>query len=361
LNFLIIGAGAIGCLVGGKLAQQNHAVTLVGRPRFAQIVREQGLILREPTGSYAIRNLTVAGSLAEAFAEGQPAYDLAIFTVKSYDTAKALVELSQAVRAANTALPVALSLQNGVGNEEEIAATVGSANLIAGSITTPVSVPQPGVIQISKAHYSVGLSPWHPALSTGILNATAKALQAAGFTVILYPDARGLKWTKVLMNLLGNAASAILDEAPRTLFAEPKLVDLEIDALRETLAVMRSAGIAPVNFDRYPFQWLAPLLRHLPKPVLRQFLRAQAGARGDKMPSLQIDLSAGKRQSEVNWLNGAVVRLGQEKGVPTPVNQLLTETLVDLVQNQEKRAAWQHNHARLVAAVEAYRGKNRRQ
>jgi 2-dehydropantoate 2-reductase len=351
LNFLIIGAGAIGCLVGGKLAQQGHAVTLVGRPRFAQIVREQGLILREPTGNHEIRNLTVAGSLAEAFASGQPAYDLAIFTVKGYDTAKALVELSQAVQTSGAAMPIALSLQNGVGNEEEIAATVGSTNLIAGSITTPVSVPQPGVIQISKAHYSVGLSPWQPAVSLDVLSATEQALQAAGFTVIRYPDAHGLKWTKVLMNMVGNATSAILDESPRTIFADPKLVDLEIDALREALAVMRRAGIAPVNFDRYPFQWLAPLLRHLPKWLLRQFLRAQAGARGDKMPSLQIDLSAGKKQSEVTWLNGAVVRLGQEKGVPTPINQLLTETLVDLVQNPEKRAAWQHNHARLVAAV----------
>jgi len=351
LNFLIIGAGAIGCLVGGKLAQQNHAVTLVGRPRFVEIVRTQGLILRDPTGSHAIRNLTVVGSLAEAFMPGQLAYDLAVFTVKSYDTTKALVELSQAVQATGVAMPVALSLQNGVGNEEAIAATVGSANLIAGSISTPVSVPQLGVIQISKAHYSVGLSPWHPAISAAILNATEQALQAAGFTVTRYPDARGLKWTKVLMNLLGNAASAILDESPRVIFADSKLVDLEIDALREALAVMRSASIAPVNFDRYPFQWLAPLLRYLPKLVLRKFLRAQAGARGDKMPSLQIDLSNGKKQSEVGWLNGAVVRLGQEKGVPTPVNQLLTETLSDLVQNQEKRAAWQHNHARLVAAV----------
>jgi len=359
LNFLIIGAGAIGCLVGGKLAQQGYAVTLVGRPRFAQVVREQGLVLRDPQGSQTIRNLTVAGSLAEAFTQTEHDYDLAIFTVKSYDTAQALSELTQAVRTTGAKLPVALSLQNGAGNEEALAAVLGDANVIAGSISTPVSVPQPGVIQIDKAQYSIGLCPWQATGTTAPTGAAQEALQKAGFTVTRYPDARGLKWTKLLMNIVGNATSAILDEAPRTIFTDAQLLDVEIRALREALAVMHRAGIKPVNFAKYPFKWLAPLIRYAPKALIRKALRAQSGARGDKMPSLQIDLSAGKKQNEVSWLNGAVVRLGQAQGMRTPVNQMLTETVLTLVQQPEQRTGWQHNHARLLEEVEGYmkRGK----
>ncbi|MFN8486945.1 MAG: ketopantoate reductase family protein [Caldilineaceae bacterium] len=355
MNFLIIGAGAIGCLVGGKLAQHGYAVTLVGRPRFAQVVREQGLILRDGQGSHTIRNLTVAGSLAEAFAQADHAYDLAVFTVKSYDTAQALSELTQAIQTAGVKLPVALSLQNGVGNEEALAAVFEDAKVIAGSISTPVSVPQPGVIQIDKAQYRVGLCPWQATGATAPTDAVQQALQKAGFTVTRYPEARGLKWTKLLMNIVGNATSAILNEAPREIFGDAQLLDVEIAALREALAVMGSAGINPVNFAKYPFKWLAPVIRYAPKGLIRKALRAQSGARGDKMPSLQIDLSAGKKQNEVSWLNGAVVRLGQAQSVRTPVNQLLTETVLTLVQQPEQRTGWQHNHARLLEEVEAYR------
>lgn len=355
MNFLIIGAGAIGCLVGGKLAQQGYRVTLVGRPRFAQIVREQGLVLREPQGNFTIRNLTVTGSIAEAFTLAEHAYHLAIFTVKSYDTAQALSELTQAIQTAGAPLPVALSLQNGVGNEEALAAHFGTANVVAGSITTPVSVPQPGVIQIDKVQYRIGLCPWQPTGATTVVNDAQEALQKAGFTVTRYPDARGLKWTKLLMNIVGNATSAILDEAPRDMFADAQLLNVEIDALREALGVMRSAGIAPINFAKYPFKWLAPLICYAPKELIRKALRAQAGARGDKMPSLQIDLSAGKTKNEVSWLNGAIVHLGKAQGVHTPVNQILTETVLDLVQHPEQRTSWRHNHARLFEAVEAYK------
>ena len=352
MNILIIGAGAIGCLVGGKLAQSGATLTLVGRPRLAEIIQRQGLVLRDPQGnSTTVDNMRIVGTIAKAFASGDLPYDLAIFTVKSYATEETLAELVADVQATSSMMPLMLSLQNGVGNEEAMATAVGAANVLAGSITTPVSVVQPGVIQVEKAQFSIGLGAWQPALVYEQIATLQHVFQNAGFTVQIYPDAACLKWTKLLMNLVGNATSAILDEAPTALFADPALVDVEIEALRETLRVMRQARIKPVNFGRYRFKLLAPLIQIAPKPLLRQFLRAQTGARGDKMPSLQIDLNAGKGQSEVGWLNGAVVRTGQAIGVATPVNQVLTDTLLNLVQGPEQRASWRNNHARLLAAL----------
>lgn len=356
MNFLIIGAGAIGCVVGGKLAMAGHTVTLVGRQRFVDTLREQGLVLREAGGSRQVRDIQAVASIADAYQPPRPHYDLVIFTMKGYDTAAALIELQEALKAANRPTPVILSLQNGVGNEESIAALLGSTQVLAGTITTPVSVPAPGVIQIERPSYFIGLSPWHPAMASGLLDAAQVALQEAGFTVVIYPEAQSMKWTKLLMNMVGNATSALLDEPPSDIFADLTLVDLELDAWREALQVMRRGAIAPLNLGHYPFRLLAPFIRWLPKSLLRGIFRSQVrGARGGKMPSLQIDLSAGKGRSEIHWLNGAVVKKGQELGVATPVNQMLTDALSTVVTDPAQRDLWRHDHLRLALLATEYR------
>ena len=115
-------------------------------------------------------------------------------------------------------------------------------------------------------------------------------------------------------------------------FADPRIANLEIDALREALRVMAAAGIPPLNMEKYPLGTLAPLLRFGPRALLRPALhRIVGGARGGKMPSLFLDLDAGKCGSEIGWYNGAIVRKGEEVGVETPVNLLLTQTVRQLV------------------------------
>ncbi len=154
------------------------------------------------------------------------------------------------------------------------------------------------------------------------------------------------------MNMVGNPSSAILDEAPRDMFTDVQIIDLEIQAMREALAVMHALKIAPVNFDPYPFKVLTPMIRFLPKVFIRRFMKPKSDdARGIKMPSLNIDLSMGKSRSEIFWLNAVIVQRGMEKGVATPVNQVLTATLIDLVKNPQNWALWRHNHKRLVDAV----------
>lgn len=351
MNLLIIGAGAIGCLVGGKLAASGQRVTLVGRPRFAEIVNAQGLLLTGAGETQCVRALRAVGSLAEAFSRASEEYDLAILTVKSYDTATTLHELQTAAAIVQAPLSPMLSLQNGVGNEETIAAVLGRRHVIAGTITTPVQVLNPGVIQIEKPRHFIGLSQWDVRKPTARLMAIREALREAGFTVKSYRNADAMKWTKLLTNMVGNATSAILDEPPAQLFADDGLVDLEIRAWREAFAVMNQMGIAPVNLGKYPLGWLAPLIRSLPAAWLRPVLRSQVrSGRGSKMPSLQIDLSARKSQSEVAWLNGAVAQKGTALGVPTPLNSLLTETLLTLVHHPNERLSWRHNHQRLIEA-----------
>jgi 2-dehydropantoate 2-reductase len=350
LNTLIIGAGAIGSLIGARLALSNHLVTFAARPSFVDAVRSRGLLFTDESGGHTVRNIRAVAGIEQAFTRAETAFDLAILTVKSYDTAAALDELRATLEQTGAPAPAMLSVQNGVGNEEAIAAAIPNVTVIAGSITTPVTVPAPGEIRVEKPRYGLGLGLWRGAPAAEIFPAVQELLGGAGFAVKAYASAEGMKWTKLLMNMLGNATCAILDEPPQVVFADSRMVNLEIAAWREALAVMRQAGIPAVNLDGYPFGLLAGLIRFAPDIAIRPVLRSQIrGARGGKMPSLHIDLAAGKRQNEVLWLNGAIVRRGASEGAPTPVNRLLTDTLLDLAAHPEQRTAWAGAHERLAA------------
>lgn len=357
-NVLIIGAGAIGCLIGGKLALANQGVTLVGRRAFVEQVRSRGLQLTDENGAHTVRALRAAASQLEAYDRSESAFDLAIFTVKSYDTAAAVDELRQALADTGAPPPALLSVQNGVGNEEMLAQVLPAAPIVAGSITTPVSVEGPGIIRIDKPRYRLGLAMWgkmkQEASSDAdpLFSGMCGLMEMAGFDVKPYPDAASMKWTKLLMNMTGNATCAILDEPPKAVFADNRMVDLEITAWREALAVMRAIQIAPVDLERYPFGKLAPLIRYAPAPLIRPVLRKQiGGARGGKMPSLHIDLHGNKGKSEVRWLNGAVVDKGRSIGIATPVNLALSDILQRLVEHPEERSAWKGAHDRLWQAT----------
>ncbi len=386
VRIMVIGAGAIGCFVGGKLAAAGFDVTLVGRARTAAALRARGLELRASDGAaQTVRSLAAVASVREAFlsqsqepgraslsaetANLSTGFDLAILAVKSYDTSAALDELAEAAAMGVGPLPPVLSLQNGVGNEEAIDARLGPSLAIAGTITAPVEVLEPGTVQVTKPGYAVGLARWMAASSENVgrrhedgsstskvsLPAISRYFASAGIPAKVYADAPGMKWSKLLMNMIGNATSAILAEPPGVTFADTRIANLEIDALREALRVMNAAGIPPMNVEKYPLGALAPLLRFGPRALLRPALhRIVGGARGGKMPSLFLDLDAGKSGSEIGWYNGAIVGRGEEVGVETPVNLLLTQTVRQLVAEPQLRAAWRGNFARLAHA--AYSG-----
>ena len=354
LRILIIGAGAIGCFVGGKLASAGYTVTLVGRARTAAALNSRGLELFLADGTEEkVPSVSAVASVHEAF---PGTYDIAVLAVKSYDTATVLDELASS----GGALPsTILSLQNGVGNEEEIAARFGPQRVLAGTITAPVEVREPGTVQVTKPSFAIGLADYsegsevaEKATHSSLLSSLSSHFSAAGIPAKLFQDSRSMKWSKLLMNMIGNATSAILAEPPDVTFSDTRIANLEIDALREALRVMAAAGIHTLNMEKYPLRTLTPLLRFGPRPLLRTALqRIVGGARGGKMPSLFLDLESGKRGSEVGWYNGAIVRKGVEVGIQTPVNRLLTETVEQLAAEPQSRAGWRGNVERLAAAA----------
>lgn len=348
MRVLIIGAGAVGSFIGARLALVGHEVTLAGRPGWAAAVRAGGLTLIEPDGSRQTAKVAAAPSIAAAFSTSALAsaspYDLALLTVKAYDTAQVIAELT----AATPASPPLLTLQNGVGNEEALAEVFGDYRVVAGAIDTPVSVPAAGQVQVHRPRFRAGLAPVGEAAP--VIQAAA-LLHDAGLRTDVFADYRRLKWTKLLLNLPANAQCAILDWTPARVMADPVAARLEARAWQEALAVTTALRVRPVTLAGYPVGLIAPIARRIAPKLLAAGLRGLvSGGRGSKLPSLHIALASGK-PSEVAWLNGAVATYGARLGVPTPVNQALAELVGNLTASRDAWDAWRGRPERIAALI----------
>lgn len=356
MRFLVVGAGAIGCLVGGRLAAAGHDVTLVTRDWLADTIADSGLRLNISGQTVYVPDLAAVTTVTEAVLEFGP-FDLVLFTMKAYDTATGIRELRAAlayVEPDRDDRPLRiLSLQNGVGNEQLLSEAFGVEHVIAGVITAPAEMPVPAVVRASTG--AIGLAALSPQTPIAPI---AAAFRTAEFPTRMYRDWRALKWSKLLLNMLGNATSAILDWPPEQVFEDPTLFELEWRAWREALAVMYAQNIEVVSLPGYPLPWVIRLLRWVSPSVIRPvFRRAIARGRGGKMPSLQIDLERGRSNSEVTVLNGAVVEAGRQLNIPTPVNTALTQTLMDIAQGRVGWETFRGRPDRLVAVVESKAGE----
>lgn len=331
LKFLIFGSGAIGTYIGGSLILAGQAVTFVEREKNIEELKVRGLRLdltldekRKTQEAFIIesRAFTFASSLEEALKFGP--FDVAIVALKSYDT-PALIE---SIKPLAEKMPPILCLSNGVDNEPLIAETLGKDKVIYGTVTTAVRKRNVGDVILEKLR-GVGVAAGHP-LSERLVDIFNEAF----LKCLLYPHAESMKWSKLFTNLVANASSAILNMNARQVLSNKHSYKLEIAMLHECLAVMKAMKLEVVDVPRTPAQALAfatkiPLW--ISKPIVS---RVAGGGRGNKMPSFHIDLHSGRGKSEVEYLNGAVVRAGKRLGIPTPVNELLTNTLLALTRKE---------------------------
>ena len=340
MKFLIFGAGAIGTYVGGSLVLADHLVVFLERPDAGAELRQHGLCLEINGQTRRIENPQVSTSLEEAIAFGP--FDAAVFALKSYDTQAAL----QTLVTYKASLPPVLCLQNGVENEALLASVLGNDQVIAGTVTSSIGRRGVGDILLERSR-GIGVAAGQP-----LADSLVAALDDAGLPARLYPDGAGMKWSKLLTNLLANASAAILDMTPAEVFSHPGLYRLEIDQLREALAVMDAQGIKVVNLPGTPVRALSFVARVLPLSLSRLLLRRAVGSgRGAKMPSLHIDLHRGRGKSEVDTLNGAVVRYGERCGISTPVNRLFNETLLALTEGRIAMGTYTRQPEKLIHGV----------
>ena len=348
MKILTFGAGAIGTYIGGSLALAGQQVVFVERPKVVEELRQRGLRLdltldkRQKTkeaSRVVPSSFVIVSTLAEALRYGP--FDVGLFALKSFDTEAALEGMQPFVGKT----PPILCLSNGVSNEPAIAEALGKDKVIYGTVTSAIGRRGAGDIVLERLR-GVGIAKGH-ALSEKLNS----ALDNAYLNSRLFDHANSMKWSKMLTNLIANPTTAILDMTAGEVFANKDLYQLEIDMLRECLAVMEAQGFEVVDLPGIPVRALTfatKLPIWLSKPLLS---RAAGAGRGAKMPSFHIDLHSGRGKSEVEYLHGAVVRAGETFNVPTPVNKLLTETLVALTNKEIPLEEFAHKPEKLLAKI----------
>ncbi len=346
MQILIYGAGAIGGYLGAKLGQGGHQVALISRPATAALINNAGLTVTEGTNTRCL-SLPAFASPTEAFQAGfRP--ELVIMGMKSYDLAAAVEPLAQ--HCPETAM--IMGTQNGIGVETPLIECFGPERVLASVLTVPVSKPAANELVVEKSNRGIGVAPAKRGQDVGRWVAL---LREAGINTRQTADYQGLKWSKALLNIVGNATSAILNRPPVILYRSPLVFELEMGMLREALAVMNALDLALVNLPGAPARQLATIVRHTPHFLLQPiFIQFVVQGRGDKMPSFHIDLQAGKGRSEVVYHNGAIADAGQAAGIATPINRALNNTLLKLMHHELDAAEFDGNPERLAAEVDQY-------
>ena len=341
MNVLSIGAGAIGTYIGGSLAHDGHQVLFVDNSEVVKVLRQRGVILDFENNSYQLKNIFAEENIQSALTK--MTFDFCLLAIKSYDTDKFIEQ----IKPFSERMPLIVCLQNGVENEDKLIKVLGLNKVIPATITSSISKINIGSAVVER-NRGLGISANHP-FSSSLKN----TFNHAGINTHTYRTPNAMKWSKMLSNLLGNASSAILNLPPIKIFAHPGLFRLEIFQIREAIKVMQTLHFKPVNLPGTPIQALSFVSQYLPLWLARMIMIQIVGkGRGGKMPSFHIDLYSGSKQSEVDFLNGAVVRFGEKFGVNVPVNKYLNETLIKLITGEIPKETYAFNPLKLIKEIE---------
>lgn len=315
----ILGAGSIGCYVGGRLVAGGGDVVLVGRERVRAEAMEHGLTLRDVDG--AVTRVESSRLRFEVDVRALADADVVICTVKSAQTERAALELARTLAAG----AVVISLQNGMGNAAVLARHLRACRVLAGIVSF-------NVVALGNGVYQQGTS--GPLIVERSEDAGARdalrALRGSGLQVETPAELESHQWAKLMMNL-GNAVSALSDAPTRDLILTPGYRRVLAALIGEALSVLRAAGIRPAKLRGVPVSWLVAALA-LPTPLVRLVARAQLRVNPDARSSMWEDLSRG-RATEIDHLNGEIVRLAERAGIDAPLNR----RIVALVHEVEAR------------------------
>ena len=295
----VMGAGAVGCYYGGMLARAGHDVTLIARPQHVEAVQRSGL--RMETKAFD----AYVPMRASAEASGARGAKLVLFSVKSTDTERAGAALAPYLERD----AVILTLQNGVDNAERLAATLGR-EVVPAVVYVAVEMAGPGHVRHhGRSELLIGRSARSPDIGARI----AAAFGAAGVPVEVSDNVIGALWAKLVVNCAYNALSAITQLPYGRMVQGEGVPAVMRDVVDECLAVARAVGV------------------EVPRDLLQAVPRIAETMPGQFSSTAQ-DLARGK-PTEIDHLNGFVVRKGDALGVPTPANRVLL-ALVKLLEER---------------------------
>jgi 2-dehydropantoate 2-reductase len=308
MKIVVHGAGSIGCFVGGAWAAAGLDVAFVGRERIREAVAREGLILTDYSGwrerlpPERVEFATKPAALAKA--------DVILLAVKSTGTAEAAKEIARNARKG----AVVLSFQNGVSNAETL------RTLLKGRFEVVQGMVPFNVAYLGDGRFHKGVAGELVAEDTPVTRAIAAKVGSGPASLRLAKDMPAVAWGKLLINL-NNAVNAL---SGRTLLEQLRERDYRrvvAASMLEALEVLKAARIEPAKIGPVPPRLLPHVIASPDFIFNNLFLKIQkidARARS----SMADDLAAG-RETEVDYLNGEVVKLGAKVGRPTPINAMI--------------------------------------
>jgi 2-dehydropantoate 2-reductase len=286
LKVAVMGAGAVGCYFGGMLARAGNDVTLVARPQHVEAIRQGGLRMETKTFDERVK-LGASGDAAAV--QGA---QLVLFCVKSTDTEAAGAQIKPHLAPG----ALVLCLQNGVDNADRLRSVLPPHQVAAAVVYVATEMAGPGHVK----HHGRGELVIEPSNGS---DAAAQAFIAAGVPTEISGNVRGALWLKLIINCAYNAVSAIAQQPYGLNVQGEGIRDVMRDVVDECLAVAKAEGVE-VPGDVHAT--VARLVESMPT----------------QMSSTAQDLARGKR-TEIDHLNGLVVRRGEALGVATPANRVL--------------------------------------
>ena len=299
MRIAVMGAGGVGGYFGGLLARAGNEVTLIARGPHLEAIRARGLQIKSQWGDFSV-------DVDTTDAPGQVVgpVDLVVLSVKTYQNAAAIAALTPLV-GENTAL---LTLQNGVESYKEVARVVGQDRVLAGAAYIETMVESPGVIRQRGDVMRIAFGEID-GQRTPRAQSILETFQAAAIPTELSDDVVRELWTKSLfISTMAGMTSAARSPMSQ-LLQHPEAREMILAAMREVEAVARARGVK-----------LAP-------DVVDSTMAYMETSAKDLHASMHTDLELG-RPLELDALNGAIVRIGRQVGVPTPVNSLLYAILI---------------------------------
>jgi 2-dehydropantoate 2-reductase len=303
IRVAVVGAGAVGCYFGGMLARAGHEVTLIGRPVHVEAFRARGLRFE------GLKFDEFVPVKASTDAEAVRGCRLVLFCVKSTDTDAGAAQIAPFLDTG----ALVVNLQNGVDNTERIQARVAQP-VIPAVVYVATEMAGPGHLK----HHGRGdlvIGDIAGKVPRGVLAQVKQWFESAGVAVAISDNVAGELWAKLVVNCAYNATSAITQLPYGRMIEGAGVRDLMRDVVEETLAVAKASGVAMA-----------------PDMLARTYKIAEAMP--TQYSSTAQDLARGK-PTEIEHLNGFVVRRGAALGIPTPANRALY-ALVRLIESKPR-------------------------
>jgi len=316
LNIAILGAGSVGCYLGGCLASAGVKVTFIGRERIQQQLLTHGLTLTDwqsRCDHIQPHNLDYSLSINDLSSA-----DYILVTVKSGDTQSVINNI------ANYAKPnaIVVSFQNGIGNGELLKQGLPNHRILTGMVPFNVLAKGDGKFHCgTQGNLAIEDK-------AGLATSLIEAFEAVKLPVDVYDDLKPIQWSKLILNL-NNSINALSGQPLKVQLSDRTYRKVLALSIKEALYILNSANVKTVKTGKVAVQ-LLPLILVLPnglfKIVASSMIKIDSTARSSMYEDLMLN-----RNTEIDYLNGEIVRLAKQFNIPSPVNT----AIVNLVKQTE--------------------------